>query len=145
MLPALLLLAANWAYWGGDPGGTKYSALKQVNKSNVGQLRPAWIFDAGDFSDGKKLPVTSAFEATPLFIDGILYVSTPFHRLFALDAETGKIVWQFDPKFDTGTRVTLYQSRGVSYWSKGHEIVMADQMGRLFRHRCRDGKAELDC
>lgn len=121
-----------WSSWGGDPGGMKYSSLKEINRSNVKSLRPLWIFDARDFSDGKTLPVTSAFEATPLVIGGTMYVTTPFHRLFALDAETGALRWSFDPKFDTSTRVTLYQSRGVGYWRGGSRIFMADQQARLY-------------
>ncbi len=141
MLPTLLFLfAADWTHWGGDAGGMKYSPLKQVTRANVNQLRPAWIFDTPDFSDGKQLAVTSAFEATPLMIDGRMYVSTPFHRVFALDPETGRILWQFDPKFNTATRVTLYQSRGVSYWANGKAILFADQQARLFSLDARTGK-----
>jgi glucose dehydrogenase len=131
-----------WASWGGDPGGSKYSPLKQINRANVQSLRPVWIFDTGDFSDGKTLSTTSAFEATPLLIDGILYVSTPFHRLFALNPETGAMLWQFDSKFDTSTRVTLYQSRGVAYWRKGNRIFLGDQMGRLFSIDAKTGKPD---
>lgn len=124
--------AREWPVWGGDPGGMKYSSLRDINRSNVRSLKPLWIFDARDFSDGKDLPVTSAFEATPLVIGGTLYVTTPFHRLFALDAETGALRWTFDPKFDTSTRVTLYQSRGLSYWRGGPRLFMADQQARLY-------------
>lgn len=130
--PLCLGQNADWSSWGGDPGGTKYSPLKEINRVNVQSLRPLWTFDVDDFSDAQKLPVASAFEATPLVIDGTLYISTPFHRLFALDAETGAIKWMFDPKFDTSTRVTLYQSRGVSYSKLLRRIYMADQQARLF-------------
>ncbi len=133
-----------WRYWGGDAGGTKYSSLDQVTKSNVRQLKPVWIFDTGDFSDGKQLAGRSAFEATPLVVDGIMYVSTAFHRLFALDPETGRILWQFDPKFNRATRVMLFQSRGVAYWQSGAEkrIVMADQQARLFSVNAKTGKLD---
>jgi quinoprotein glucose dehydrogenase len=148
-LALLLTLSASkptprrdWRHYGGDPGGTKYSPLDQINKTNVGQLRPAWIFDSGDSSDGKQLHARSAFETTPLVIDGTMYVSTPFHRLFALDPETGRILWEFDPKFDRSTRVTLYQSRGVAYWEKGKRILLGDQQGRLFSIDARTGKPD---
>jgi quinoprotein glucose dehydrogenase len=107
-------------------------------------LKPAWVFDTGDSSDGKVLPGRSAFETTPLMVDGVLYVSTSFHRLFALDPETGRILWEFDPKFDRSTRVTLYQSRGVAFWQHGQDkrILLADQQGRLFSVNARTGKLD---
>src|SRR5262245_53259477 len=109
----------DWRYYGGDPGHTKYSPLDQINKKNVKTLNPVWVCDTGDFSDGKAFPNRSAFEATPLMVDGILYVTTPFHRVFALDAETGRAIWEFDPKFDRTIRLNLYASRGVAYWQSG--------------------------
>jgi quinohemoprotein ethanol dehydrogenase len=47
-------------------------------------------------------------------VDGVMYVTSSFHRLFAPDAETGRILWEFDPRFDRYTRVTLHFSRGVA-------------------------------
>ena len=63
-----------------------------------------------------------------------MYVSTPFHRLIALDPETGKKLWEFDPKFDKSTRVSLYTSRGIAYWrdAERKRIFLGDQMARLF-------------
>lgn len=134
-----------WRYYGGDAGGTKYSPLDQINRSNVKSLKPAWIFDTGDHSNGKVLPGRSAFETTPLVVDGVMYVSTSFHRLFALDAEDGRVLWEFDPKFDRSTRVTLYQSRGVAYWEKAgaKRILLGDQQGRLFSVDAKTGKPDL--
>lgn len=144
LFPALATFGQEWHYWGGDAGGTKYSPLAQINRSNVKQLRPVWIFDTGDFSDGTSLPGRSAFETTPLLVDGVLYVSTSFHRLFALDPETGRILWEFDPKFDRSTRVTLYQSRGVAFWQHGADkrILLADQQARLFSLNAQTGKLD---
>ncbi len=144
LMVAAVLPAQEWRYWGGDAGGSKYSALAQIDRSNVRRLKPVWIFDTGDFSDGTTLPGRSAFETTPLMVDGVLYVSTSFHRLFALNPETGRILWEFDPKFDRSTRVTLYQSRGVAYWSRGQDkrILLADQQARLFSVNARTGKLD---
>ena len=61
----LSIQAQEWRYYGGDAGGTKYSALKQINRENVSQLKPTWTFDTGDFSDGTQYPPKSAFEGTP--------------------------------------------------------------------------------
>lgn len=144
-MPALAVAQQDWRYYGGDAGGTKYSPLDQIRKENVRRLKPAWIFDTGDFSDGKILAGRSAFEGTPLVVDGVMYVSTSFHRLFALDPETAKILWEFDPKFDRATRVTLYQSRGLAYFDGGpggKRILLADQQARLFSVNASTGKLD---
>src|SRR6266480_7305466 len=75
------LLAQEGRIYGGDAGGTRYFTLKQLNKKNVMQLEVAWVYDTGDVSDGTEYPTRSAFEATPLVVDGVLYVTTPFCRL----------------------------------------------------------------
>src|SRR6187549_3924587 len=88
MLLAGSLTAQEWPAYAGDSGGSKYSKLKQINRENVTRLKVAWTFHTGDVSDGTLYPVRSAFEATPLVIDGVMYVTTPFSRLIALEAET---------------------------------------------------------
>ncbi len=135
---------AEWRHWGGDPGGTKHSSLDQINKENVQKLKVAWTYDTGDFSDGTKYPSRSAFEASPLVIEGVMYVPTVFHRLLALDPESGEKLWEFDPQFDRTQRVNLYTSRGVAYWSSGERkrIFLGDQMGRLFSIDAARGKAD---
>ena len=144
LLGAALLIAQEWRYYGGDAHGTKYSSLTQINRKNVRNLKPVWVFDTGDFSDGANYPVRSAFETTPLVVDGVMYVPSSFHRLFALDAETGKVLWEFDPKYDRYTRVTLHFSRGVTYWTDGKRkrILMGDQMARLFSIDAVTGKLD---
>ncbi len=92
--------AQEWPHYGNDIGGSKYSPLKQINKQNVTRLKPAWTYHTGDISDGTTYSVRSAFECTPLVVDGVMYVSTPFCRAVALEAETGKELWSFDPKID---------------------------------------------
>lgn len=113
--------AAQWPYYGGDAGGRKYSPLKQINRENVSRLKAAWIFHTGDVSDGKQYPVRSAFEATPLMVDGVLYVTTPFSRLIALDAESGRQLWAFDPKLDREAARNLFIHRGAAYWTDGKQ------------------------
>lgn len=131
-LPAALP-AQEWPHYGGDAGGMKYSPLKQINRQNVGRLKPAWTYRTGDLSDGKTLPSRSAFEATPLVIGDRLYVTTPFNRVIALDAETGKEVWAFDPKLDRSRTYSLYINRGVAYWTDGSQrrVLLGTLDGRL--------------
>ena len=94
---------ADWPYYGGDAGGSRYSPLSQIDKTNVAQLKIAWEYHTGDVSDGSGGRRVSAFEATPIVADGTMYFSTPFNRVIALDPEAGKEKWSFDPKVDLRT------------------------------------------
>jgi quinoprotein glucose dehydrogenase len=144
LLFAFSLPAQEWSQWGGSWTGTKYSPLDQINKENAGKLKIAWEFDTGDFSDGTKYPSRSAFEATPLVAGGVMYFSTPFHRLIALNPENGEKLWEFDTKFDRAKRVNLYTSRGVSYWTDGKQkrILIGNQQGDLYSVDAETGKAD---
>jgi quinoprotein glucose dehydrogenase len=106
-----------WPTYGNDPGGMRYSPLSQINRENVSKLKVAWIFHTGDVSDGTRDRKRSGFEATPILVDGTLYFTTPFNRVIALDPETGRQRWAYDPKVD----LTLdygdgLVNRGVATW-----------------------------
>lgn len=131
---ASLVTAQEWRYYGGDSGNAKYSSLKQIHRGNVTKLTPAWTFHTGELSDGTEYAVRSAFEGTPLAVDGVLYLTTPFNRLVALDGETGKQLWSFDPKIDRNGSYTLFIHRGPAWWTDGKEkrIYYGTLDGRLF-------------
>ncbi len=132
---AVPLAAQGWSHYGNDPGGTRHSPLDQINRGNVAALEVAWEHDTPDFADGQSVsPTRSAFEATPLVIDGTMYVPTPMGRLLALDAGTGRQVWEFDAGLDRSKRFNLFVNRGVSYWKLGgtERIVLGTQSGRVF-------------
>ena len=80
-----------WANYGNDPGGMRYSPLRQINTENVKNLKPAWTYRSGELEtyEGTTLASKAAFEATPLMVDGVLYFSTPTNRIIAIDAATG--------------------------------------------------------
>ena len=150
-LPVLLLsllaapgksLAQEWPHYGGDLAGRKYSALDQINRDNVGRLKVAWTYHTGDVSDGSQFPVRSAFECTPLAVDGVLYLTTPFGRAIALEAATGKELWAFDPKLDKHRPYNLFINRGPAYWSRGKErrLYWGTLDGRLFALNARNGR-----
>jgi quinoprotein glucose dehydrogenase len=108
---------AEWPYYGGDPGGERFSPLTQINKSNVKALKVAWIYHTGDVSDGTRYARRSEFEATPIVVDGVLYVSTAFNRVVALDPETGRERWIYDPHIDLHAEYSEgLMNRGVSSW-----------------------------
>lgn len=113
---ALLLNAADpkanyrdWQTYHGDYGGSHYSELDQVNRSNVSQLEVAWIWHAEERG--------STIECNPIMIDGTLYLTTPRLHCVALDARTGKTKWRFNPWLEGGRGGGL--NRGVSYWTDG--------------------------
>lgn len=106
-----------WAYYGHDAGGSHYSPLTQIDKNNVKELKVAWTYHTGDVSDGKRYHRKSEFEATPILADGTLYLSTAFNRIIALDPETGKERWSYDPRIDLqGNYSEGLMNRGVSTW-----------------------------
>jgi quinoprotein glucose dehydrogenase len=105
-----------WSAYGHDAGGTRYSPLTQVNRQNVNQLKVAWEYHTGAMEVKARSSGKAAFEATPLFVDGTLYLSTPYNRVIALDPETGKERWSYDPKVNLWTSYSEMTSRGVSTW-----------------------------
>src|SRR5215467_8033995 len=133
---------ADWPYYGGDPGGSRYSPLAQINRTNVAQLKVAWEYHTGDVSDGSGGRHASAFETTPIVAYGTMYFSTPFNRVIALDPESGKEKWSFDPKIDLRTPYSEgLINRGVTLWSDpsgaendacGRRIFLATIDARLF-------------
>jgi quinoprotein glucose dehydrogenase len=112
-LACLLLLAGSLAQSADD--GQRFSPLQQIDTHNVGTLRVAWTFRTGDAYQPPKSRAT-AFEATPLYIDGKLYLSTPLGRVLALDPVTGKQLWAYDAHIDKDAGYGDYSNRGVSVW-----------------------------
>jgi len=123
-------LAEEWPAYGGDAGGMRYSPLTQINRDNVSRLKVAWVFHTGDISDGRGERKRSGFETTPLLVDGALYMTTPFNRVIALDPETGKQRWAYDPNtqlsWDYGDGLI---NRGVAIWSAPHPSAGGKPMG----------------
>ena len=134
LLLALLFAAdTNWSSYGGDPGGSKYSTLKQINRGNVARLKPAWTFTTGEpttpLPNKGKEP---AFEATPLVIDGVMYFSTPYGKVFALDAATGKQRWAYDAHIEQDADYGDFANRGVSYWFDAQAAPKSACRQRIF-------------
>jgi quinoprotein glucose dehydrogenase len=107
----------SWPFYGHDAGGMRYSRLTQINRTNVSQLKLAWTFHTGDISEGSGRRKRSGFETTPLLVDGTLYLTTAFNRIVALDPETGKQRWAYDPRIDLdGDYGDGLVNRGVAAW-----------------------------
>src|SRR5215210_8400132 len=84
----------NWLTYYGAYDGQRYSPLDQINTENVNRLAPAWVFQAGSvgFHAG---PSTYSFEATPIVVDGVMFLSGWDGWIWALDAKTGRQLWQY--------------------------------------------------
>jgi quinoprotein glucose dehydrogenase len=123
-----------WPVWGGDAGATHFSRLTDITPQNVASLEVAWTHRSGDFADGSGSTRPTSFQATPLAVNGHLYYCTPFQRVFALDPETGKEVWHFDPglKEKKGEGPYPLNCRGVTYWEDGAAVEGQACAKRIF-------------
>jgi quinoprotein glucose dehydrogenase len=117
----------DWSVYGGQPADDRYSALTQINRGNVHQLRLAWRFDEHESGES---------QTNPLVIDGVLYGYTPALEIIALDAASGALRW----RFDSGVHGSGPQ-RGLAYWSDGHESrLLASVMNYLYALDPRTGQ-----
>jgi quinoprotein glucose dehydrogenase len=131
-----------WRAYGRDALGSRWSPLAEINRENVTRLQPAWTYHTGETSpELAPRRRKRALEVTPLVIDGRMYVSTPLGRVMALDPETGRELWKFDPRVDRTIGFGDFTNRGVSYWTDGRltgtaascarRIIIATIDGRL--------------
>jgi alcohol dehydrogenase (cytochrome c) len=133
--PAQLLalpVAANWTSYNGDYTGRRYSSLDQINTSNVKNLRAQWVFHA---------PNSDSLEVTPVAVDGMMFV-TSANDAFALDAQTGRIVWHYARPVTEGLidDAAQHHNRGVAVWrsrvymetDNAHLLCLDARSGHLF-------------
>lgn len=117
------LQPGNWMAHGRTYDEQRFSPLSALDTSNVDELGLAWYFD---------LPDDRGIEATPIVVDGVMYVTGAWSKIFALDAETGKLLWQYDPQVPPEWASNLccdVVNRGVALW-KG--VVLSGTLdGRL--------------
>lgn len=105
--------AVDWSAYGRDAAGTRYSPANQITRENVKTLVPVWTYRTGDFGRGGG---AVRDETTPLFVDGVLYASTPFGGVRALNPSTGQEIWSFDSELDLSGGYGDPTNRGVSTW-----------------------------
>jgi len=117
---------ADWPHYGGTLFSWRYSGLDQINTTNVQSLTPAWMFQTGDYATN--------LQATPIVIDGVMYLITARARVFALDAATGREMWRYDypepppdiPGF-IGRRGLAVSDGKVFFGTKDNYMVALDQ------------------
>jgi len=128
-----------WLYYGGDQGGTKYSPLTDIGPENVQRLQVAW-----QWKHWETPPAPGFFESTPLMIDGVLYVTTPYNNVAAIDAETGTEKWRFDGKAEElGPLLSAsgWKLRGTAFWRDGGNLrLFLNNRYRLFSLDPKTGK-----
>jgi quinoprotein glucose dehydrogenase len=107
---------SGWPNYGNDAGGSRYSPLTQINRANVAELKVAWTYRTGALDVQRELNEKAAFEATPILVEGKLFLSTPYDHVIALDPRSGAKLWEFDPKLDLSHGYSEVTSRGVSAW-----------------------------
>ena len=133
-----------WRQVGADQGASKYSSAGDIDRSNVSELEIAWAWEPNELPNREFNTRPGSFEATPLMIDGVLYLSTMYTRVVALDAATGEQLWAFDPEaYRTGPRGAGpggYKHRGVAVWGEGDDMrVFINSRDKLFSLRASDG------
>lgn len=120
-----------WPAYAGDIRATKYSALDQINRGNVKNLRIAWRQSAipMELRTGRAdVQVPNNYEHTPLMVGGLLYMSTALGSVAALDPATGKVVWSEQRGASTPAGGA---SRGLAYWSDGQDARVIAVSGRF--------------
>jgi quinoprotein glucose dehydrogenase len=145
--------AEGWAYYGGDEGGSRYSALQQINRDNVGKLELAWHYRTGAVAANPKLKSMIDFQATPTLLPAAagahLVICDPFGKVIALDPASGKERWSMDPQIDKTPYAGRFKCKGVAYWADAsapagtacaHRLFLATADKRLIAMDARDGK-----
>src|SRR5262245_3944742 len=135
-----------WPYVGGDPGNARYSQLADINTDNVQRLHIAWQWHHGEGRRDDYKTVPGNFETTPVMVDGVLYVTTPYNNVAALDAETGKELWRFDSEaYKLGTiPASGFKHRGAALWrdrTDGNKLrIFLNTRNKLFSLDAQTGK-----
>jgi quinoprotein glucose dehydrogenase len=133
-----------WPYYGGDPGGSRYSVLTDINAQNVQRLQIAWQWKHWDAPLEQYGTTPSFNETTPLMLDGVLYATTPYNNIAALDAETGRELWRFDGEgYKLGQILSAsgWKLRGTAFFRDGSKVrLFLNSRNRLFSLDAQTGK-----
>ena len=125
--------SANWASYGRDYTNQRYSPLAQLNAGDVGGLKLAWVYHTG---------VPHAFEASPVIVNGTMYVSTALDHVVALDARTGTRKWEYAPQLGTTVHCCGPVNRGVAVY--GGRVYIGQLDGKLVALDANNGSKAWD-
>jgi glucose dehydrogenase len=135
----------DWPMFGHDSGSTRYSELKQIDPANVSSLTRAWtvhlksVVSAGAATSASASPRLSRIsEATPIVVDGVMYLPTPYSKVLALDADTGKELWTYT------LAKAQPSARGITFWAGDKQtpasIIFGTTDGHLISLDAHTGK-----
>ncbi len=127
----------NWVMYGRDYTNQRWSPLKQIHDRNVKDLGVAWMFQTG-------ISRLGSFETSPIVVDGVMYVTTPYNTAMALDARTGKQLWRYEHKPSIASPIYCCgpNNRGVAI--SGGTVYMATLDARLLALDAATGKVKWD-
>ena len=133
-----VLYAQNdWPTYAHDPGGQRFSPLKQINTTNVSKLTPAWSYQMKKEGEPFRLS-----QSIPIMVNGVVYLGYPYNRVAALEPETGKLLWEFVGK--AANRTTLGSMRSLAYWPGDKQtppqILFGTEDGELYSINAKTGK-----
>src|SRR5881409_857337 len=139
-----------WVANGRDTQGTRYLPVAEIARENVARLEVAWTYRTGEADPRFATRKPTAFEATPLVVDGTMFIGTPLGRVIALDPATGRERWLFDPKILRDVTYGDFASRGVATWldeslpadaACHRRIFVATAQSQLFALDARNGRS----
>ena len=125
----------NWLMVGRDYSNQRWSPLNQINSTNVNQLKVAWMYQTG-------ISRLGSFETSPVVVDGVMYVTTPYNVAMAVDARTGKELWRYEHKLGTQIYCCGPNNRGVAI--SGNTVYMVTLDARLVALDAKTGKVQYD-
>ncbi|MFW6079824.1 MAG: PQQ-binding-like beta-propeller repeat protein, partial [Gemmatimonadota bacterium] len=132
-LAAVEAAGEDWPTHGGAYSNQRYSTLSQIDRENVSRLAPAWVHQTG---------VPAAFETTPLVVGNTMYLTTPESRVLALNAATGRKLWEFVPEMEEAVICCGPANRGVAAY--GERVFVGTLDARLFALDHRSGEIEWE-
>ena len=137
-----------WPYVGSGQAHTKYSTAEEITAGNVGELEIVWRWEPNEKPLEEYGTRPGPFQATPIMIGNVLYLSTMYTRVVALDAETGKELWTFDPKAyeggPKGAGPRGFKHRGIAWWSDGGDArIFLNSRDRLYAIDATTGELDL--
>lgn len=139
----------DWPHYAADGASSKYSALDQINADNVNDLEEAWRWNAKEvlLQQGERAPRNAGtFKTTPIVVNGVMYFSTHFSQIVAMNPGSGEVIWSYDPdSFKEGRPANSgFQHRGVEYWTDGtiERILIATGGRQLVSVDAKTGKPD---
>lgn len=126
-----------WPAYGRAAGGGRFVPADEINRGNVAQLARVWTWHHGDLNEQRNVN-----ECTPLVVDGVMYLITPFSNAAAIDAATGREIWRYDGGVKIGALGGPLAARGVAYWEDGDDrrIYLPTRTGKLIALQAKTGR-----